>query len=56
MHFRKKDSILKISFRVGLPQWVISQESTCNAGEADLIPVLGTSSGKGNGNHFSILA
>ena len=39
--------------RDGLPQWLRSKESTCNAGatgDAGLIPGLGRSSGEGHGN------
>ena len=43
----------------GLPWWLSSKESTCNAGDAGdagSIPGLGRSPGEGNGYHFSILA
>ena len=32
------------------------KESPCNAGDPGLIPEWGRSSGRGNGNHFNILA
>ena len=34
----------------GLLWWFRSNESTCNAGDAGLIPRLGRSPGEGNGN------
>ena len=34
----------------GLPWWLSSKESTCNAGDLGLIPGMGTSPGEGNGN------
>ena len=34
----------------GLPWWLSSKESTCNAGSADSIPGLGRSLGEANGN------
>ena len=34
----------------GLPWWLSSKESTCNAGDTGSIPGLGTSPGEGNGN------
>ena len=37
---------------MGLPWWLNSKESTCNAGDAGLIAGLGTSSGEGNGKPF----
>ena len=39
----------------GIPWWLSSIESTCNAGDADSIPGSGRSPGEGNGNHCSIL-
>ena len=33
----------------GLPQWLSSKESACNAGGLGLIPGLGRSPGEGNG-------
>jgi len=33
-----------------LPQWLSSKESTCNVGDAVLIPGSGRSPGEGNGN------
>ena len=35
---------------VDFPKWLSSKESTCNAGDAGLIPGLGRSPGEGNGN------
>ena len=35
-----------------LPQWLSSKESTCNVGDAVLIPGSGRSLGDGNGNPF----
>ena len=37
-------------------RWLTGKESTCNAGDLDLIPGSGRFPGKGNGNHSSILA
>ena len=34
----------------GLPQWLSSKESTCNAGDLDSIPGLGKSPGEGHSN------
>ena len=35
---------------IGLPCWLSSNESACNAGDVSLIPGSGSSSGEGNGN------
>ena len=35
---------------VGLPWWLRSKKSTCNAGDMGLIPRLGRSLGEGTGN------
>ena len=35
---------------VFIPQWLSGKESSCYAGDADLIPGLGRSPGEGNGN------
>ena len=35
---------------LGLPWWLSSKESTCNAGDSDSIPGLDTSPGEGNDN------
>ena len=38
---------------MGLPQWIRGKKSACNAGatgDADSIPGLGRSSGRGHGN------
>ena len=35
---------------MGLPQWPIGKESTCNAGNMGSIPGSGKSPGEGNGN------
>ena len=35
---------------MGLPQWLNSKESTCNAGDLGLIPGLGRSPEEGHGN------
>ena len=41
----------------GLPgSWLIGKESTCNAGDVDLIPGLGRSPGGKMATHSSILA
>ena len=40
----------------GLPWWIISEESACNAGDSGLIPRLERSPEGGNGYHSSILA
>ena len=34
----------------GFPQWLSSKESSCNAGDMDLIPGSGRSPGEGHGN------
>ena len=34
----------------GLPRWLSGKESTCNVGDAGLIPGLGTFPGEGNNN------
>ena len=34
----------------GLPWWLSSEESACNAGDTGSAPGLGRSPGKGNGN------
>ena len=41
----------------GLPWWLSSEESACNAGYTGSVPGLGRSPGKGNGNplHYSCL-
>ena len=39
---------------MGLPWWLSSKESTCNAGDVGLIPGSGRSSGRGNVTHSSI--
>ena len=35
---------------MGLPQWPVGKESTCNAGNMGSIPGSGKSPGEGNGN------
>ena len=35
---------------MGLPWWLSSEESACNAGDTGSAPGLGRSPGKGNGN------
>ena len=37
---------------MGFPGGLDGKESTCNAGDPDLIPGLGRSPGVGNGNPF----
>ena len=37
---------------MGFPDGSADEESTCNAGDAGLIPGLGRSPGEGNGNPF----
>ena len=39
----------------GLPWWLSSKESACDAGDADLIPGWGRSPGEGNGNPLQFL-
>ena len=41
----------------GLPWWLSDKESACNTGDVGLVPGLGRSPGKGNGNllHYSCL-
>ena len=41
---------------IGLPWWLSSKESTCNAGDAGSIPGLGRSPGVGHATHSIILA
>ena len=36
----------------GLPRWLSSKESACNAGDAGSTPGSGRSPGEGSGNHF----
>ena len=43
-------NIICIIYKIGLPWWLSSKESACQAGEASLIPGLGRSPGEGNGN------
>ena len=43
----------KIKANPGLPQWLSGKQSTCNAGDTDLIPGLGRSPGGGHGNPLS---
>ena len=43
---------LESEFSGGFPGGSDGKESTCNAGEASLIPGLGRSPGGGNGNPF----
>ena len=44
--------IYQALFQMWLPQWLGSKESTYNSGDMDLIPGLGRSHGKANGNPF----
>ena len=46
----------KIKANPGLPQWLSGKQSTCNAGDTDLIPGSGRSLEKGMATHSSILA
>ena len=46
----KKEQISGCQGIVGLPWWLSGKESACNAGDLGLIPGLGGSPGKGNGN------
>ena len=39
---------------LGLPRWLRSKESACEAEDQGSIPGLGSSSGEGNGNPFSV--
>ena len=50
--FSPKDQVCLISsiIKTRLPWWLDGKESSCNAGDADLIPWLGRSPGEGNGN------
>ena len=41
---------------MGFPCNSVDKESACSAGDPGSVPVLGRSSGEGNGNHSSILA
>jgi len=41
---------------VGLPKWLNGKESTCQAGDAALIPKSGRSPGGRNGNPLQYLA
>ena len=40
----------RLRFQMGLPWWLSSKESACNAGDLGLIPGLGRFPGEGNGN------
>ena len=42
--------------RPGLPLWLSSKESTCDAGDSGSIPGSGRSPGRGHSNHSRILA
>ena len=46
LHLKKKVIIAL----AGPPSWLSGKESTCNAGDAGLIPESGRSTGGGNGN------
>ena len=46
LHLKKK----LIIALAGPPSWLSGKESTCNAGDAGLIPRLGRCPGEGNGN------
>ena len=41
--------MVEVVWRVGLPRWLSGKESTCDAGDAGLIPGSGRSPGEGNG-------
>ena len=41
-------------YTLGLPWWLSSKESACNAGDLGLIPGLGRSPGGGHGNPSSL--
>ena len=45
-----KDFIRGCIHSTGLPWWLSGKESTCYAGDADLIPGLGRLPGEGNSN------
>ena len=49
-------SVIYIYIYIGFPGGLDGKESTCNAGDLDLFPGLGSSPGEGNGYHSSILA
>ena len=44
--------LMILSVADGLPWWLSGKESTCNAGDADLIPGLGRSLEGGHDNPF----
>ena len=48
----KKGKIPPVKANMGFPDGSADEESTCNAGDAGLIPGLGRSPGEGNGNPF----
>ena len=48
--FRQKGMILVFSIQTGLPWWLDSKESACNAVDLGSVPGLGSSSGEGNGS------
>ena len=50
--FSAKERLLLFGFKYGsgLPRWLSSKESTCNAGDVGLIPGSGIFPGAGNGN------
>ena len=50
--FRGDENVLKLEAMMGLPWWLSSKESACNAGDLASIPGLGRSLGGGHGNRL----
>ena len=48
--FRGDENVLKLEAMMGLPWWLSSKESACNAGDLGLTPGLEGSPGRGHGN------
>ena len=53
---KKKPFVISIERMKGLPRWLCGKASTCNAGDAGLIPGWGRFHGEGNGNTLQYLA
>ena len=43
-------TLAALALKLGLPRWLSSKESTCNAGDTGSIPGSGKCPGEGNGN------
>jgi len=51
-YIKLKLKTISASFFLWLPRWLSGKESTCQTGDADLIPGLGRSPLEGNGNQL----